>query len=204
MFYYVENCFHWIGFHLVQHLLDAGECVIGIDQVSSPQKEHLYLFMGRHDRFQLMSREAAPANGIKKDVNLQVCNNKNGSETDNGHIHIVYGTEHDQTNETIDLPLLFGFWMPMTEFGMKRVNGEWLPFASDAFLNEAVYIEDYMNDLVHCIREGCLSEISSSCPNQYLANLGKVKDNRTIKTNLSIVQEHYHRNTSFYPETNAY
>lgn len=47
----IENCFHWLGFHLTGTYLDKGYSIIGIDPLDDPKKEFLYDFFGRNSEF---------------------------------------------------------------------------------------------------------------------------------------------------------
>ncbi|QGS68491.1 hypothetical protein CV093_07940 [Oceanobacillus sp. 143] len=50
---------------------------------------------------------------------------------------------------------LFGEWMPMTEKGYYR-NQEFIAFQSNEFIENAIYIEDFSERLIHCLQSGNL------------------------------------------------
>ncbi|MRG87065.1 hypothetical protein [Salinibacillus xinjiangensis] len=48
----IMDCFHWMGFHLVEKYLSEGIEVIGLDQMDHPRKEFLYSMIGRNALFE--------------------------------------------------------------------------------------------------------------------------------------------------------
>src|SRR5699024_11747942 len=91
MIFLVENCFHWLGFHIINRLLDNGYQVDGMDDLDTDKKEHLSMFVGRNELFrQITSRER----NTDYDISMQADARKLESEKEQAI--------------TIKLPLVFG------------------------------------------------------------------------------------------------
>ncbi|MBP1947248.1 hypothetical protein [Virgibacillus litoralis] len=189
MLFLVENCFQWMGFHLVNCLLENGNEVDGVDDLSSDKKEHLSMYVGRNASFQHLSsleREATYDRTIKITEDQLVL------------------TLQQNTSHRINLPILFGEWMPMKKAGMYYKN-KFISFDSDIFLNEAIYIGDFMKSLAQWIKSSQLPEILEvkSINNKQseeikLENSVYIRNNRTIEENLKMVIKHYEKFEDFY------
>ncbi|WP_164669480.1 hypothetical protein [Virgibacillus doumboii] len=190
MLFLVENCFHWIGFHVVDFLLENGHRVDGMDDMSTDKKEHLSMFVGRNELFTHVTeteRETAydTTITIRKDDELVLTLN-NGSTT------------------KINFPLVYGKWMPMEPEGMYY-NNQFIRFNSDHFLSEAVYIEDVLQSLIQWVKSSNLSPVlevksihEKHRENKKLENSIFIRNNRPIKENVNIVINHYETYKNFY------
>lgn len=145
----VLNCNHWIGFHLIQALLDLE---YSIDGVFHEKYDDLTLFFGRNSRFNLVSSvpnkkyracfligEHEEMDHIQAEKAFIVDVNHSADAADMEHLHVV------------KTPLLYGEWMPMNERGFY-LDGEWISFRSDRFKDEAVYIKNFIECLLQFLR----------------------------------------------------
>ncbi|WP_217585941.1 hypothetical protein [Lentibacillus saliphilus] len=197
----VENCFHWVGYHLVQQLLDDNEEVDGIDDQRTLKQVHLAMYVARHAQFQLLQNPEINWEERQYSIHITVDTSVEVLETKpNGALTLTTSSQDTSTSDTIELPLLFGEWMPMTEDGMYRENGDWIGFQSEQFANEAVYVVDFMKVLVHCIKKNLLDSTSSSSENRNksLAKCVKIQDNSPMNTNLETVKAHYIQHKTYY------
>ncbi|SDQ88365.1 hypothetical protein [Virgibacillus salinus] len=184
MLFLVENCFQWVGFHIVNCLLENGYKVDGIDDLSSDKKKHLSMFVGRNSSFQHIFSYKRDAT---YDSSIKITENQ------------LDLTLQQNTSHLIKLPILFGEWMPMKINGMYH-NNSFIPFDSDIFLNEAIYIGDFMKSLTQWIKSSQLPEILEvkSINNKQseeikLENSVYIRNNRTIEENLKMVIKHYEK-----------
>ncbi|WP_099157184.1 hypothetical protein [Virgibacillus ndiopensis] len=205
MTYIVTNCFQWVGFHLVKHLLNQGCHVVGFDEISSEKKEVLSMFFGRNDLFSLNPNKLSEQQyetTVLVDASLpkQTFNSKRT-------IQLSYDTitnEQESSIVTIKLPLLFGEWMEMNEEGFYYKN-DFIRFDSEQFLSEAIYIDDFIQCLLQVSKSDYLSqalEIKSSVNKKMNGDNPKksiyVRDNKPIQENLKVVQSHYNKFRKLY------
>src|SRR5699024_7100614 len=110
----VMNCNHWIGFHLVDRLLEMEYEVNGV--LNEEENDDLTLFFGRNSQFSLVSSieniiydtcfiigEIKEDRKVKANQIIVVDEHHQLKATDNPNAHIVRP------------PLLFGEWMPITK-----------------------------------------------------------------------------------------
>ncbi|WP_077325073.1 hypothetical protein [Virgibacillus siamensis] len=185
--FFVENCFYWIGFHLVDYLLNQGYAVTGDDHIDTEGKEHLSMLIGRNENFVHLKE---PRNAADYDICF----------TPKENTLKMY----KNSTSTIKLPLLFGEWMPMEADGMYH-RGTFIPFDSDRFLQEAVYIGDFLNTIQQCIDATRLPRFlnvnagqQKSSADIKLEDSVFIRNNRPIMSRLKAVQSHYKRFGEFY------
>lgn len=189
MLFLVENCFQWMGFHLVNCLLENGYKVDGVDDLSSDKKDHLSMYIGRNASFQHLS---SLKRGTNYDSSINITDNE------------IVLTMEQNTSHRINLPILFGEWMPMKRDGMYHRN-TFISFDSDIFLNEAIYIGDFMKSLIQWVKSSQLPEILEvkSINNKQneeikLENSVYIRNNITIEENLKMVRKHYEKFEKLY------
>lgn len=196
----VINCFHWVGFHIVNGFLENGEEVDGIDFNPSDETEHLSLFIGRNSQFQQVDldvRKEYDTTIIVGDANrLDKVKSKQFIKI-NGNKKLEKGNRSFITNIRVDL--LFGKWMPMDERGVYN-NGQHIPFDSDLFLTQAVYIEDFVQWLLNCVDIPSLPQSLTLQSRHYqpdrhekLENTIYLQDNTPIKEKIETVVTHYQK-----------
>ncbi|HLR79388.1 MAG TPA: hypothetical protein VK119_02245 [Bacillota bacterium] len=201
----VANCFDWIGFHLVNYLLENGFQVHGVDELKSTKKEHLSMFFARNDRFifttvqQIKDEEKVfdtafiideyDINPIQAKQTIAIRNQEKC-------------TYEDKTI-VIEVPILFGEWMSMCENGVYK-NNQFIRFDSEQFLNDAIYINDFIQGLMARVENKnlfpMLHVLSIKCRQKHikLENVFYIRDNRPIEENIKKVTEHYKRYRHFY------
>ncbi|ALX48647.1 hypothetical protein [Lentibacillus amyloliquefaciens] len=141
MVFYVENCFHWVGFHIVNHLLEEGYSVDGTDDINTDTKEVLSMFVGRNELF----RQLEPGQR-EREYEAAICISDD-----------ALMLEMDRS-VTINLPLVFGEWMPMNHNGFFS-REEFIRFDSHQFKREAIYIGEFLNSLRQWIQTSELPSI---------------------------------------------
>ncbi|MBU5468534.1 hypothetical protein KQI49_17060 [Virgibacillus sp. MSJ-26] len=193
MYIRVENCFHWIGFHLINRLLEEGYTVIGKDNVDTPKKEFLSMFVARNDSFSLN-----PINKKeKKHLIIEVCN------TDTNHESILKIIKPESIHENIEhivyAPYLIGEWMPAEKIKMNEKQKEKL-------LQGAASIEDFVSAIYQWVNINTylpstirvLSRREKNISNALLENFVYLRDNRSIQNDFNKVLEHYQKFQTFY------
>lgn len=143
---------HWIGYHIVTELLDAGCQVDGKrdNQIDSGLED----FFGRNSHFQETDQ-------VTNSYDLAIVINHHSEITDlpqytkkilhiytdaNGHKISNYA---DTT--VISAPYLIGEGMEMNENGLIA-DGRLLSFADKEWQNKAIYIKDFLNVLMQWIK----------------------------------------------------
>ncbi|SDL98516.1 hypothetical protein [Sediminibacillus halophilus] len=150
--YLVLPCFNWIGFHLCEKLLQHGEQVIGIGEATTTKQDNFWAFMARNSSFQLFTTIEEYQKG-KTDAKLEAIiqietEQKTGmlDTCDTTKKFFLSRLKEEQIQEEwchVQLPLLYGEWMPRSEDSLTRPDGGTVPFDSESFHTEAVYIEDF-------------------------------------------------------------
>ncbi|TCT22431.1 hypothetical protein EDD68_10978 [Melghiribacillus thermohalophilus] len=138
----IENCFHWLGFHLTGTYLDKGYSIIGIDPLDDPKKEFLYDFFGRNSEFIFFDRFDAirchpdqefliyrfpPASGCMpgkkgKTESVRITDEDFASQP-----------EPDDGGIVIQAPNVIGPWMDQKDFVKKSKK------------NNIIYVDDFIN-----------------------------------------------------------
>lgn len=184
----VVNCNHWIGYHIVNGLLEDDWLVEGV--IDKEEKDTLSMFFGRNSNFSFCE------NVEKKVYDTVISVGVPLKEIDHVHTNrsvIIHPTVPENMKEDtilIKAPLLFGEWMPMNENGMYR-NHLFIPFDSTYFLTEAVYIEDFVSYLVKWLNDDIADNKKSAIIK--LEHSAYTRDNRPIEKKLEQVKEHYHQ-----------
>ncbi|WP_296361125.1 MULTISPECIES: hypothetical protein [Virgibacillus] len=185
----VANCNHWIGFHITNQLLEQGLKVEGI--VDCKKDDSLSLFFGRNSNFSFYSGDTNEIyeqficiGSIQEDVNIsaELC------------VTLAHpSTVHPFTSLNgviIELPLLFGEWMPMSENGMY-FQGEFVPFSSDYFLQHAIYIHDFIDVFLKWLEMYEVGEEKQNVNKIKLDNYIDIKDNRPKEATVNQVIQHF-------------
>jgi hypothetical protein len=200
----VYNCFHWIGFHYVNVLLEKGMVVKGMDHIDSDKKENLSMFFGRNSSFQLVSSR----DSLNVDVAIIIGNREIPSKIKAERIIKITNhvqQEDESTNViTIIAPILYGEWMDMTAesviLGQRRIA-----FDSEEFQSTAIHVLDFIQATLPLFQK----QYSPSIINVFskkvflddavkLENSLYIRDNRPIEKNVKKVIEHYKRHKELY------
>lgn len=199
MSFLVTNCYDWVGFHIVNQLLENGYEVDGINN-SSNDPSHLAMFLGRNSSFTLTTKEKMSEYDftfvIKKCSFIDEIKSKLLVE-----INIIKQSKKmDENFLFIKQPLLFGEWMPMNNKGMYY-NKNYILFNSSKFQTEAIYIKDFIHALLNWINQPSLStsvvKDSNSTDKKFVKNM-YFRNNESKEVKLKNVLEHYKRYKDFY------
>lgn len=119
----VAPCFHWIGFHLVEELLNEGEEVVGMQKINTEKEENLALFLGRNSSFihtdEIDNFEGVPFSSILTTDKYALTETLTTLEAKN-YFYLTRGSETGSVKKdwtVINRPLLFGEWMDREEEG---------------------------------------------------------------------------------------
>ncbi len=143
----MDQCFHWIQFHIMNKCLEEGYEVIGIDQVNSEKEEFLYSMVGRNANFTLIdSRAELPKKTKGKYVGLM----KKEGDFQNLADFTFHGeqyylveeagddcVERKPNHQIIFLPPLIGGWMDQPHYENTIVSN-----------TEIVLIDDFASWLI--------------------------------------------------------
>lgn len=196
----VVNCFHWIGYHLVETMLEDGIEVIGIHESETNRSNFLSMCIGRNSLF-------TRADCIPEDVDYTVAIGTT-SIIPTCSYTIQLMKEHTEKKDIslhavrVELPLLYGEWMSMDEKGIY-VQNKYFPFTSNTFLNKGVYVQDYMKVFLARIHERITLQPDKKSflkEELTLENNSCFRDNSTKPKVIEQLQKHYRHNRFFYEE----
>lgn len=194
----IINCFHWIGYHLVEVILEEGIEVFGIYASDTEQSDFLSMFVKRNSLF--TKAEKPPE---KADYTVVIGHTSNISscsciiQLSEGNIE---PNENSFYDVRIQLPLLFGEWMPMDEKGIYVLN-KYISFSSEDFMKKGIYVRDYMNGILAVMKEksaASSNKTSIVVEELILENDSHFRDNSTKRKIIERLQRHFRQNRFFY------
>ncbi|WP_026771748.1 hypothetical protein [Sediminibacillus sp. JSM 1682029] len=155
--YLILPCFDWIGFHLCEKLLYHGEQVIGIGEATTVRQDNFWAFLARNSSFQLFPT-VEEYQTSKTEANLeaiiQIETEQKAPVPDalkasrkfllNGKMQERPTNKEDWCH--VELPMLYGEWMPRSKDSMFSPDGGEVPFDSQTFHDDAVYIKDFLQE----------------------------------------------------------
>ncbi|OZU90637.1 hypothetical protein CIL03_05730 [Virgibacillus indicus] len=199
MSFLVAGCNHWIGFHIVNELLEEGYTVAGI--LNEDGNENLPLYFGRNSSFSMVKADSM--NNYDTAIIIDEIQSTENIQAD--RIVKIGGTIVNNEKVTlIKIPLLYGEWMKMNEKGMFR-DKAFIPFDSDDFEEKAIYIKDFTNGLIQWLKFGKLPphlHVISAKNNEKegvkLENSIYLRDNRPNKEKLMPVLDHFKKFKELY------
>ncbi|PAV29206.1 hypothetical protein CIL05_12475 [Virgibacillus profundi] len=168
MTFLVASCNHWIGFHIVNALLEEGYEVDGVSGEAG--NENLPMFFGRNSLFTMVN-----ANERKDyDIVIIIDETLNMERIESKRI-IKIGEISDGSENTVHIKnlLLYGEWMAMNEKGIYS-NNEFIPFNSKTFQDEAIYIKDFTKALIQWLK-------TDELPSNLHVKSSKNKDDKGLK-----------------------
>ncbi|WP_449354081.1 hypothetical protein ACUL41_12015 [Virgibacillus natechei] len=186
----VDNCNHWIGFHIANDLLENSYTVDGIGDENSD----LLMFLGRNSSFNFVGR-----NLEKQYETAIMIGGQSDTEFKSGQTLIINPKSTDRVENRVEIntPLLFGEWMPMNEEGFYN-NNTFIRFDSDYFQTEAIYIDDFTKGLIQWLKMKefpstleVRSEKNKDNKHVKLENTVYIRDNRPMADKVKNVLEHY-------------
>lgn len=200
----VINCFDWVGFHIVNDLLDNGYKVVGVNLTSSKHSEHLAMQVGRNSHFKAIS-----ITDISDSYSVIILNSYEhvrANKIFNKHCEKnTFTINNDKiSSKLITFKLLFGEWMQMNNEGMYLRN-QYIPFESTLFSDESLYISFLTNKIIKLVRESATMQIlrielkdSDRHIEQILVKKQSIRDNVPKEDHLEKVLLHYQRFKNYY------
>lgn len=199
----VKDCFHWIGFHIVDQLLTDGYKVKGIQTAFSEKTAHLSMFFDRHSHFSLIEDGAACEADTALLINQHTTDGINASRIMMIDEHVDIETL-TASQIAIQQPLLFGEWMPIYEGGCYYLNDH-ISFDSFRFRKQAIYIRDFTKVIVDLLKQNNLPNVinmqadkSDSTLGLTLDNTYHIQDNTPIENKLQDVLKHHKQFKHYY------
>jgi len=144
---FVADCSQWTGFHITTALLEAGKSVDGGKM--DTEAEDLSMFFDRNSHFNFVEADTRKS----YEIAILIGNHYASANIDAKHLLIIqpsskkFVSKGTDNSIVISVPLLFGERMLMNEEGIYQ-NGEFIPFDSAYFQDEAIYIEDFTKALM--------------------------------------------------------
>ncbi|MFA1818958.1 hypothetical protein ACDX78_01940 [Virgibacillus oceani] len=191
MTHLVNDCNHWISYHLIEEFLNAGYKVEGLE--NKEKDDYLLMFFGRNSNFSITDDYKKKHYHAVISLHQPVDNVK----TEKTYIVNPIDNQHKIDGIAyIQVPLLFGEWMPMNKQGMY-VNKKFISFDSEYFLTKSIYIKDFTKVFVQWMQKGNNNQemeiISKNDKSERvkLENLLYLRDNGPIEEQLNQVIEHY-------------
>ena len=191
MTYLVNNCNHWISYHIIDELLNIGFEVEGLK--NGEKNDHLLMYFGRNSNFSL-------AEDYKNKYYHTVITLNHllfGVKSKYAHVVNPKGRSNEKEDVFhIQAPLLFGEWMPMNEEGMY-INEKFIPFDSEHFLTKSIYIKDFTKAFIQWMQSESkarnLEIISNNNKNERVKLESSIylRNNRPVKEQLAQVIKHY-------------
>lgn len=193
----IVNCNSWVGYHIVDALLMEGFLVDGV--IDQHEPGDLEMFFGRNSLYEEVTLQT------KKEYDIGIIIDDFITELPKGVKHwITISTIHDEriesatrtTMTSIYPSLLVGEWMKMNDKGIYR-NDEFIRFESRYFKEQAIYIIDFVNALLHWIQMDTLPSYFQVFPKQENISNKKVekkiflRKNRSIDTIIQLLKKHY-------------
>lgn len=137
------NCFHWVGYHLTRQLLHNGHEVVGVDLIDDTKKEQLYMYVGRNSHFQHF-------NTIEERFNHSHHSKDEPKFLISDEAIKVEYEDYSSDDILINFPPLFGEFMDMEEKEIDTVDDLKIWILN----NGAVYIEDFLEAIIHHLENG--------------------------------------------------
>lgn len=202
--FFVSGCFHWIGYHIVNHLLEHSYPVATDERPLTDNEEHLAMMIGRNDLFSPLSDDRSANN----DTHV-ILSKENGAPIQNMDAVKTFKLSRKQEQGrkgiiVVQLPLLFGEWMPMNEDGVY-VDERFIPFTSEIFQNKAVYIKDFIASFMLCLESSHMPKKLAIKPKTEMTSEKEndrqviyLRKRKPIDDQIKTVVAHYRRFKQFY------
>lgn len=198
----INDC-DWIGFHIINDLLNDGYRVDAINIDSSQKSDHLAMFFNRNSSFNMITLDEVEAVYSIVIINSYESESRPFQFTQLPSEIKNILDQDSLTTEVIDQSFFFGEWMPMNEEGMYY-QGQFISFTSELFLEKALYVKKLTNMMIHLIHENqrksnllIVLSPKNQLSEQLLEKNQSIRDN-IPKEDLNIVLSHYHRYKKYY------
>jgi|SRR5699024_9761179 len=191
----VINCFHWIGFHFVEKLLEQGVKVIGVHEKQTDQTSFLAMFFARNSSFDFSNVAPKEAERVIVIGDTHIIpKSKHVMQCMHGGTSVE---QHIKGRLYVNMPLLFGEWMPMDQTGMY-FGQRHIPYHSEEFHDDAVYVKDFVNDCLLEFNQKIDQQTSYPLEGLILEKGEQIRDNSTKRINIDKMQKHYLKYASFH------
>lgn len=199
----VLNVTNWIGYHLADCLLKEGYQVKGVK--GEEENDHLMDFFSRNSEFEwvdLPSRGSFPLVFCPGDP-------PDSADIEAEQFYLINskGEQLGTHGTTVQVPYLFGEWMPLTEEGFYY-NEKKIEFSSEEFKNNGLYIGDFLQLILTWVVETPPSDRILLFParntEKQVKKLEKtfpVEENVPIEESVQQVISHYKQFKILYPRT---
>lgn len=198
----VINYTDWIGYHVVEALLKEDYIVTGL--ALDEGNNDLADFFGRNSAFQLYEEQKV------KSYDLVICigNSERLDKINADKYFLINSTKELQKEKgvSISAPILFGEWMPMDEKGFYQ-TGDRIDFSSETFMNEGIYIADFIKNFLQWVKEPINSNEIQLKSARNLENEAEkldkfffVRENIPIEECLRKVRSHFEKYHFLYPQ----
>lgn len=198
----ITNWTNWLGFHFINELLEEGYTVHALITDSEQRTNHFAEFFIRNSSFcfvengNLSTYDEAIVIGnfpIKNILGRRIWHINCTLSKYNGKCIFVF------------TPILFGEWMPLNEEGIF-FQGKLIPFTSEYFRNETIYIKDFMKIFKQWLKSVLVPHRILLCTNQkkcgretfMLENIIYLRDNRPKCKPIETIKRHYKRYKRMY------
>ncbi|CQR46992.1 hypothetical protein BN1058_01281 [Paraliobacillus sp. PM-2] len=209
--YVIAGAFHWIGYHMIDYLLARGEEVIGIDTLDSNKKDHLLMSVGRNANFSFYEdiKEIPTKKMSYTQTNLILIDHTirlYDYLLDNMECYSIHTTPPISTKSEaityIQVPMLYGNWMSRNDNGLFW-NKEIIPFYSQLFRSEAIFVDDFVHVLMQIIKSGLKpAVIQIQRANKKRASKDRsiiyIVKNREREEELEQLDDHFRQNRELY------
>ncbi|RDW18261.1 hypothetical protein CWR48_11800 [Oceanobacillus arenosus] len=152
----VINCNHWIGYHVVNALLNHDYLVDGIE--NEMESDDLSMFFGRNSLFSFYNQRQ------RKQYDTCICVGDYGKMEAVKANRIFFinpqessGRMNLENTTTILASHLFGEWMPMNKKGYYDQQA-FITFDSNDFKENAIYIGDFTDGLIQWLGSSKISD----------------------------------------------
>lgn len=198
----VINYSDWIGYHLVDALLQEGYTVTGKDGANG--NEILEDFFARNSYFKIYDKQKKETFSYAVCIGDELCADEFTAEK----IILLNANQSTKVERAtaIEADKLFGEWMPMDEEGF-HYKGKKVLFSSDNFKTKGIYIGDFVKEIVKWLKEaGSGNDVpmravrSLEKETEKLENFFHVKENKPIEESIQQVIEHYRKFHALYPD----
>jgi len=200
----VINYTDWIGYHIVEALLNEGYSVKAL--AGKNGNVNVEDFFARNSAFSLYEKQQ----DIPQPLVICIGESEEWDGIKMERLILINSMSEVETEKklSIDTPFLFGEWMPMDEKGFYR-QGERIYFSSELFKKEGIYIADFIKLFLQWVKEATkLNDVTLKSARNLenrdikLDNFFLVHENIPIEENIRRVITHFQMHHSLYPEKN--
>lgn len=192
----IVPCNHWIGYHITSAFLNENVSLDGM--IDSSMDDHLTMFFGRNNQFQLIeqlkkSYEACIIVGEFDQINKVRADKKLIIQTEK-----TLSKEYENTT-IIRPPLLFGEWMPMNDKGLYQKE-RFISFDSEEFRKNALSIDRFTSFVLQWYKSSQTPLLLEMNPADDTVSESSIfiREDGSLEKQLETLKQHYRRYRNFY------